>query len=91
MIAVRANELAGRGSCSVVDECMSDADLIEDWKGDLYSDPITSPEAAVEWAIDAESRYREQALNTREGNDDDPQLIAYREWNERLETWRAKQ
>ena len=79
--AIREHELIGRGSCSTIDECYSDADLVELF--DTYN--VKTPQEAIAWAIKQESLCHEQALNARWGEDDDPQLKAWREWQERSE------
>ena len=77
--AIRAHPRVGRGSCTSVDECWSDKELIEL----LDEDKITTPEAAVEWALKQEELHLEQGTNCRWGEDDDPQLRAYNDWMER--------
>lgn len=77
--AIRNDELVGRGSCTSVDECYSDAELGEE----LKRAGISTPQAAVKWARDSEGLYLEQGLNCRWGEDDDEQLLAYREFNDK--------
>lgn len=79
VIAIRADKNVGRGSCSSIDECWSDAELI----AALDGENITEPAAAVKFAYDMEGLHLEQGLNARWGEDDDPQLIAWKEWNEK--------
>lgn len=74
--AIRADRKVGRGSCSSIDECYSDNNLIEA----LDSSKIKTPTAAVKWARKMERTYLEQGLNARWGEDDDPQLKAYHDW-----------
>jgi hypothetical protein len=71
--AIRANPLVGRGSCSRIDECMSDDEVLEHVK-DLDVDK------AVVWALDDEELWLEQGLNQRWGEDDDPQLLTYNDF-----------
>jgi hypothetical protein len=78
--AIRADKLVGRGSLTSIDECMGDDELI----AVLDEDGATTPEAAVKWAIWSEGLHVEMALNCREGNDDDPQLVAYNEWRAKV-------
>lgn len=78
--AIRNDALIGRGTCSVVDECMTDAEIV----AALDEDGITTPQAAVEWALDVEGIEYEKGLNQRWGEDDDPQLLAYNEWKEKI-------
>lgn len=77
--AVRENERVGNGSCTSIDECWGDAELIKEFD----ENGITTPGAAVRWAIETEGLYLEQGLNQRWGESDDPQLLAYREFKER--------
>jgi len=77
--AIRNDKLIGSGTCSTVDEAYGDADLIEE----LDEGKITTPEAAVKWAIQLEDIQMEQALNQRWGEDDDPQLKMAAEWEQR--------
>lgn len=71
--AIRADRLVGHGSCSMIDECMGDAELI----GELNDARIHAPKSAVKWARNAQRLWLENGLNQREGNDDDPQLLEY--------------
>jgi len=79
--AIRNDALVGRGTCSIIDECYGDSELHEY----LTEDNVNTPRAAVEWARRLEGRFIERALNYRWGNDDDPQLLAYNEWQEKLD------
>ena len=76
--AIRANDKVGRGSCSSIDECYDTDEIIEE----LDSKGISTPEAAVKWALETEGIWLEQGLNTRWGSDDDPQLKRYQWFNE---------
>jgi len=80
--AVRSDALVGRGSCSSIDECYDDSDLVEalDYAG------ISTPAAAVRWARESEGLHLEDGLNQRWGEDDDPQLLDYMEWQEALDS-----
>ena len=80
--AIRNDDLVGRGSCSSIDECYSDGELAQQL--DDYS--IHTPAAAVKWARESEGLWLENALNYRWGADDDPQLLAYNEWQEKLDS-----
>ena len=73
--AIRAHPLVGRGSCSAVDECMTDDELLAEVK-DMTVDE------AVEWALDDQELWLERGLNQRWGADDDPQLLAYNRFKE---------
>lgn len=74
--AVRADRLVGKGSCTTVDEALTDAELL----GYLEEDGAETELQAVNWARDYEGLVREQALNSRWGEDDDPQLKEHNEW-----------
>ena len=76
--AIRNHPKVGAGSCTSVDECWDDKDIIEF----LDDNNVTTEAGAIEWALDQEGLFLEQGLNCRWGEDDDPQLIAWKEWNE---------
>ncbi len=75
--AIRNDELVGTASCTTVDEALEDGELLEY----LNEDKVTTPEAAVEWARDYEGLQKEQATNTRWGEDEDPQVKDLQEWD----------
>jgi hypothetical protein len=77
--AIRKDERVGWGSCTSIDECWEDAEIVNM----LNADKITDPAAAVKWAYELEGLHLEQGLNQRWGDDDDPQLLAWREWQEK--------
>lgn len=74
--AIRACPLVGRGTCSTVDECLTDSEIEER----LAEDGIETIASALEWAHDFEECKKEQALNQRWGDDDDWQLKAWEKW-----------
>ncbi len=74
--AIRADELVGKGTCSVVDECHSDEELV----ALLVEAGVNSPLDAIDWAHDVEGLSIESGLNARWGEDSDPQLAAAKEW-----------
>lgn len=78
--AIRNHPLIGRGSCTSIDECYDNKDLWE-----MFGPPAGNHtiEAAIKDAIESEDLHMEQGLNARWGEDDDPQLKEYQEWNER--------
>ncbi len=80
--AVRNDPLVGRGSCSSIDECMDDSEVL----GMLSV--CRTIEEAVDVARNEELRWLERGLDQREGNDDDPQLLQYREFKRRMEEGR---
>ncbi len=71
--AIRKDKLVGHGSCSSIDECMSDAELIKT----LDECEIKTVKTALKFAYDHEELWLEQGLNQRWGDDDDPQLANY--------------
>lgn len=77
--AIRSDKLVGRGSCTSVDECWEDSELIEA----LERANITTIDGAVRWARNQEGMFLEQGLNCRWGEDDDEQLLAYNEYQEK--------
>ena len=77
--AIRNHSKVGRGTCTSVDECWDDKEIIEF----LDDNNVTTEDGAIEWALEQEGLFLEQGLNQRWGEDDDPQLIAWNEWNER--------
>ena len=74
--AIRSNPRVGRGSCTSIDECYSDSELIED----LNEDGVETPEAAVTWALKSEGLWREQALNASSGEEDCPLIESFNDW-----------
>jgi len=78
--AIRNHSKVGRGTCTSVDECWDDKDIIQF----LDENGVQTEEGAIEWALEQEGLFLEQGLNQRWGEDDDPQLIAWNEWNGRL-------
>lgn len=79
--AIRNDEKVGRGSCSSVDECMTDSEII----AALNEAKITTIAAAIKWARKEQSMFLEQGLNQRWGEDDDPQLLDYKEFHQNEE------
>ena len=73
--AVRNDPVVGKGSCSSIDECWDDQDLIEAFKDP--ASPILSSISAILWARKSERRHLEEGLNCRCGEDNDSQLLAY--------------
>ncbi len=59
--AIRADELIGRGSCSMVDECMDAGILFDAW---VLEQINPSPREAVQWAREQHIFDLEMALNT---------------------------
>ena len=80
VIAVREHKLVGRGSCTTIDECLTNKELL--WI--FTEENVETPDAAVVWCLEAEGMEREQALNARWGEDDDPQLLAWQDWQKKV-------
>ena len=59
--AVRADVKVGRGTCSVIDECYTDAELAEAF----LNEGIDTVQNAVEWARDIERLFREREQELR--------------------------
>lgn len=81
--AIRDDKLVGRGTCSTIDECYTDGELIEQ----LDSEGIHSTKESVEWAVEFEGLRVEQATNARWGDSDDPQIEAYDDFEKRRKQW----
>lgn len=75
--AIRSHPKVGFGSCTSIDECWGDKEIIDLLDG---SNVLTS-EGAIEWALESEGLWLEKGLSQRWGEDDDPQLKAWEEWN----------
>ena len=91
--AIRNDVMVGRGTRSSIDECYSDSELHEligehNDQQRRYCEGkglVNTPRQAVEWARRWEGMRVENALNYRWGADDDPELLAYNEWQENLD------
>lgn len=59
--AIRNDETVGRGTCTSIDECYSDAELA----AELDKRDIDTPAAAVRWARRHESIWQEVADDVR--------------------------
>lgn len=78
--AIRADRLVGRSSASSIQNCWEDGEL----SAALDAEGIATAEEAIAWARKREGLFLERGLNQRWGEDEDPQLSAYREWQEKL-------
>lgn len=76
LLAIRKDPVVGRGSCSAIDECMTDLEVC------LYldKDGVKHPSDALWWARKNERLHLERGCEQRWGVDDDPQLLALREF-----------
>jgi hypothetical protein len=75
--AIRDDKKVGRGTCTTIDECYSDEELI----AELNEEGVKTPADAVKWAHELEGLRIENALNHRWGEDSDPELERYKNWN----------
>jgi hypothetical protein len=76
--AIRSDKLVGRGTCSSIDECFDDADIIRA----LQESGINTIDGALTWAREQEGLFMEQGLNARWGEDSDPQLGEWQAWQQ---------
>lgn len=76
--AIREHKLVGRGSCSSIDECWSDGELLEM----LNEQGIKTEKAAVRWALEREGMWHEQALNASSGESDCNLKRGWQQWQE---------
>lgn len=74
--AIRKDKAVGHGTCSSLDECCSDEDIMQD----LDKHEIKTPREAVEWARKSERLWLEYGCEQRWGEDGDPQLSALNEF-----------
>jgi len=79
--AVRANSLIGRGTCSEVDECLSDQEVAKE----LDDFGITDPAQAVRHFIEMEDISMDRMMDCRWGEDSDPQVAIKASWDARKE------
>ena len=77
VMAIRNHPKVGRGSCTSIDECFSDQELIDC----LDASGVSNEDDAVKWAVDHEGLFLERGLDQRWGEDDDWQLEVYNEWH----------
>ena len=85
VLAIRACPAVGRGTCSSIDECLEDRELVEE----LDAEGITDPKAAVAWAREREGIRMDRMMDCRWGEDDDPQVAIKAEWDARLNEARS--
>ena len=76
--AIREHKLVGRGSCTSIDECLSDGELSEM----LIEQGIKSEKAAVRWALEVEGMWHERALNASRGEPDCNLKRGWLQWQE---------
>ena len=83
--AIRENKLVGKGSCSTVDECYSDKDLLDE----LNAEDIDTDEKAIKWAISEQLMYLEDATNYRWGEDSDQEVTALKHFRSKMKKYRG--
>ncbi len=59
--AIRDDKKVGSGTCSTIDECYTDAELLDS----LGRSNVVTPRAAVRWARLTEGLHDEMESNTR--------------------------
>lgn len=79
VVAVREDKLVGKGTCSAIDECWTDDNLVEQFD----EDGIVTPKQAVEWCFEYEDLHMEQAPNQSSGEPDCPAMAVWNEWQDR--------
>lgn len=79
--AIRTDRRVGRGSCTSIDECYDDAELVARFGH------LTTVKAVLAAACEAEDVHIDRTLDARFGDDDDVELKIAAEWrNARGET-----
>lgn len=79
--AVRDDELVGEGSCTFIDECFTDEELVDM----LDKVGIQTASGAVNYCRNLEGLDRDAALEARWGEDDDMALAHQRDWQRQIE------
>ena len=79
VIAIRADSLIGNDSYSFIDECLSATNIVEE----LDAANIESPVDAIRHFITAQGYQYERGLDARAGNDNDPELLLFNEWEKK--------
>ena len=73
--AIRKDSNIGSGSCSTIDECWEDGEILEF----LLSNSIKNVKDAVDWAYEQEGLFREQGTNCSSGEPDCHLIQSYKE------------
>ena len=81
VIAIRADKLVGAGTCSSIDECMEDSELVEE----LDRLKIVESRTAVKWARMDHRLYLEQGTNCSSGEANCPLVKAYRDFKRAMQ------
>ena len=77
---IRECPIIGRGTCSSVDECLTDGEI----KTMLDESEIKTNNDAIKWGIDFEEMQLSRALDCRWGEDSDPELIAWNKFQDKI-------
>lgn len=75
---IRSDDKVGRGSCSTLDECYGDAELVEKFGH------LTSRRAVLRAAYASEDLQIDRMLDARFGDDDDAEVKIAAEWRSKL-------
>ena len=81
--AIRSNSLVGIGTCSEIDECWDDDDLIEE----LQTNNIYTAEGAIQWAIEEEGIRINYATNYSSGEPDCRLIKRANAWAKAVESY----
>ena len=76
VVAIRADERVGHGSCSSIDECFEDRELVER----LNAEGVKIAKAAVAWAVRLEGLWLDKGADASSGEADCPLVAAARAW-----------
>ena len=76
--AIRNDKRVGRGSCTYIDECWDDKDILKF----LKDKGVTTEAGAVIWAHDTEGLILDQGAQCTSGEPDCPLVKAAKEWSE---------
>jgi hypothetical protein len=79
--AIRDDKVIGRGTCSSIDECMGDEEIV----AALDAEKIETPASAVRWARKSERAWLDRMLDARWGEDSDDELKISRDFDRRCE------
>lgn len=71
---IRSDSRVGRGTCTTIDECYDDADLVRDFGH------LTTRREILKAVYAREGLAMERMLNQRWGDDDDAELAIAAEW-----------
>tara|TARA_B100000131_G_C18002697_1_gene567152 strand:+ start:381 stop:698 length:318 start_codon:yes stop_codon:yes gene_type:complete len=76
VIIIRKDKNLGSGSCTSIDECWSDSEILEF----LDENKITTTKEALSWAYEQEGFRREAGLNASSGDENCHLVASYNEW-----------